>query len=261
MKYNGIIPLDRCYMFSSDNDEKYDYITEDIVPGVYPYYMISTFGNVYHRYREIIMKPSPETSGYLMISLSTKFGPKYFQIHRLVLMRFKPIQDCESLQVNHIDGNKKNNHLCNLEWVTRSENILHAYNNGLHSYGGTISEELATAIINLLKENKYQAKEIADMLGVSYSIVCDIKGKNSWNRLTKDIEFHHRKGRLYSEDDVKILCEFFQSNPKPNSYSIADYVYLALVECGFDNPEYMVDTARKIYGRKYYTNISKNYNF
>lgn len=72
--------------------------------------------------------------GYLY--LCTK--DKTYKIHRLICIAFKPIEgkdlydDYKSLQVNHIDGNKLNNHKDNLEWVEQSENINHAYENNLN---------------------------------------------------------------------------------------------------------------------------------
>ena len=49
-------------------------------------------------------------------------------IHRLVAQAFLPN---EKEQVNHKDGNKLNNHVDNLQWVTQSENMKHAYDTGL----------------------------------------------------------------------------------------------------------------------------------
>lgn len=52
-------------------------------------------------------------------------------IHRLVATTFIPNTDSKKIFVNHIDGNKQNNHVSNLEWVTPSENCTHAYQTGL----------------------------------------------------------------------------------------------------------------------------------
>lgn len=68
--------------------------------------------------------------------LSTK--DKTYKIHRIVCMAFKPIEgkdkydDYKELQVNHIDGDKLNNSVDNLEWVTQSENMNHAYKEDLN---------------------------------------------------------------------------------------------------------------------------------
>lgn len=63
---------------------------------------------------------------------------KTYKIHRIVCMAFKPIEgkdkydDYKELQVNHIDGDKLNNSVDNLEWVTQSENMNHAYKEDLN---------------------------------------------------------------------------------------------------------------------------------
>ena len=58
-------------------------------------------------------------------------GTTYIQLHRALMLAFNPIEGFENLQINHIDGNKNNNNLNNLEWVTPKENIAHAIKNKL----------------------------------------------------------------------------------------------------------------------------------
>nr|DAF58718.1 MAG TPA: homing endonuclease [Siphoviridae sp. ctxMM9] len=65
--------------------------------------------------------------------ISTDGARHRYSVHRLVLENYNPVDGMETLQVNHIDGDKQNNNLNNLEWVTCQENILHAYKNNLHS--------------------------------------------------------------------------------------------------------------------------------
>ena len=70
-------------------------------------------------------KPLPvriNNKGY--ISIRTSYGFKY--AHRLVLLTWKPIPNAEDLTVDHLDHNKRNNSLVNLEWVTQKENQLRA---------------------------------------------------------------------------------------------------------------------------------------
>ena len=69
-------------------------------------------------------------SGYLMVWLQVAPKPKNATVHRLVAQAFIPNPENKS-QVNHKDGNKHNNYVENLEWVTPSENVRHAYDNGL----------------------------------------------------------------------------------------------------------------------------------
>ena len=59
---------------------------------------------------------------------------KVCSVHRLVMKAFKPCDEMDDLQVNHIDGNKLNNRLNNLEWSTALENIRHSFQTGLQRF-------------------------------------------------------------------------------------------------------------------------------
>ena len=103
------------------------------------YYKVSNIGNVKRikafRTKNPIgyVKYYIGSHGYKTVYLSTPNAAKNFLVHRLVALAFigKP---AGRSQVNHIDGNKLNNQIDNLEWVTPSENIQHAYDTGLIDY-------------------------------------------------------------------------------------------------------------------------------
>jgi hypothetical protein len=82
------------------------------------------------------------TSGYLQFKVSGKV----FMIHRLIAKHFVPNTELKR-EVNHIDGNKKNNCISNLEWVTPKENIAHAVKNGLIKSG--INSKCSKILIDL----------------------------------------------------------------------------------------------------------------
>ena len=93
----------------------------------HPNYEISNFGRVRNRRTGRVLVPVlNRKGGYYRVKLD---GVRYY-VHRLVLLSFFNM-DGEGLDVNHIDGDKLNNHLTNLEWVTRKENIRHAHDNDL----------------------------------------------------------------------------------------------------------------------------------
>lgn len=247
------------------NEEIFRPITPRMVKGIYDYYQISNFGRVYHNYLKIIMKPGLETSGYLFITLSTNEGPKIVQLHRLVLMAFNDICDREKYQVNHINGNKQCNYLWNLEWVTRSENIIHSYNAGLHPIEETsslanINNEIAKNICNLLQQNKYTNEEIAKLTGSTIGIVASIKQGKAWKNISKDYTFISRPGKLFTDDQIINLCKYFESHEKGN-LTVNQYSKNALEYYGYNSSEKYIDSIRKLYSHKYYINISKNYKF
>ena len=78
-----------------------------------------------------IMKPTYVGKHYQMVRLCKDGKTKNMKVHRLVAEAFVSNPDNKP-QVNHIDGNKDNNCASNLEWVTNSENQIHARNNGLN---------------------------------------------------------------------------------------------------------------------------------
>lgn len=94
-------------------------------------YLISDTGKVYNKVKSNIVKQQMTSDGYLSVTLSVFKGKrKTFKVHRLVSECFIPnIHNKET--VNHNDGIKTNNHVSNLSWMTRSENIQHAWDNGL----------------------------------------------------------------------------------------------------------------------------------
>ena len=107
------------------------------VKGYENLYEISNFGRVKslgnksnHKSEKILKQCLSRKNGYLSVSLSKNGKTKSYRVHRLVAEHFIPNSN-KLFQVNHIDGNKQNNHINNLEWITCKENIHHAWNNNL----------------------------------------------------------------------------------------------------------------------------------
>lgn len=87
----------------------------------YNNYSISNIGNVRNDKTERILKTYTKPNGYKQVQLGRKTVPQY--VHRLVAKAFIPNVENKT-QVNHINGNKGDNRVENLEWVTASENSL-----------------------------------------------------------------------------------------------------------------------------------------
>ena len=78
-----------------------------------------------------IMIPLDNGKGYLRIKLSKNNFAKRVMLHRIIAKAFIPNPENKPY-INHIDGNKKNNSIENLEWCTQKENVSHAWVNGLN---------------------------------------------------------------------------------------------------------------------------------
>jgi hypothetical protein len=94
----------------------------------FPNYYVSDCGKIISKKfnKERILKTAKNKWGYLYVSITN--GKKYYSktVHRLVADTFKE-NKIKNLEVNHIDGNKLNNNIKNLEWITKSENCKHKY--------------------------------------------------------------------------------------------------------------------------------------
>ena len=102
---------------------------------VQPYIKSDCLGRTYH-YGGITLTPQTDRGGYLYVELP--IVRKKYKVHRLVAFAF--LSNPQNLpQVNHIDGNKQNNSVDNLEWVSAQENIAHAFRTGLRNINREIS--------------------------------------------------------------------------------------------------------------------------
>jgi hypothetical protein len=121
------------------------------IPAYEGLYKVSNLGRIKSILTDKYLKPSPDRFGYVRFNVFKNKKPKTLRIHRLVMEIFNPITN--KMQVNHIDGNKSNNRLDNLEWCTDSENKIHAYKHGLMTPGNQYS-------INKIKQDlpRYKLK-------------------------------------------------------------------------------------------------------
>lgn len=153
-------------------------------------------GSIYSERTNKIMNPQPDKNGYQKVALTCSDGKRHrFSVHRLILENFNPIENMQELQVNHIDGDKTNNCLSNLEWCTGDENIAHAIKTGLRNSAGShnpaakLNEEKVLIIVNKFREGKTTA-QIAREMEVSPSTIADIRKRRTWKSVTANLEFN-----------------------------------------------------------------------
>ena len=116
-----------------------------------------------------IMMPQKDAKGYLRIRLRygdvDKYGAATYKVHRLVAENFIPNPENKP-QVNHINGDKTDNRVENLEWVTSAENIAHAIENGLQDNTSQTMNEMGGQIRTAI-ERGYIIKDIAEKNGIN----------------------------------------------------------------------------------------------
>lgn len=121
--------------------------------------------------KEKILSISKSNRGYLQVCLTKNGKYKTFLVHRLVAQTFIP-NPLNKLTVNHIDGNKENNCVNNLEWATSSENIKHAFTIGIKE------------IHNKLKVNQY---DLEDNFIKTWNCITDFLKANNINLKSSNI--------------------------------------------------------------------------
>ena|ERR1035437_776423 len=157
-------------------------------------YSVSNLGNVMRtspkRGHSILTTPRliqahDNTSGYPQICIGPSGERKSVAIHRLVATAF--IENSNNLpQVNHKDGNKRNNYVGNLEWTSHHENMCHAYSLGLmgNPSGETARRaKLTNADILAIRSDTRKQYEIAEAYGVCRTHINLIQNRKIWTHV------------------------------------------------------------------------------
>ena len=148
-------------------------------------YIITKNGEIINKHNNRKVKPQPNGKGYLRVVIGQK---KYF-VHRLVSEKYIPNPENKT-QINHKDGNKLNNCVDNLEWVTNQENRNHAVQKGLHLFGEkcAYSKLKEENVIYIFQNKNMPNKILAETFNVSVSTINDIKKGRTWKQLKRYAE-------------------------------------------------------------------------
>lgn len=119
--------------------------------------------------------------GYATCGLSENKKLIYHLVHRLVANAFIP-NPKNHPQINHIDGDKTNNHVSNLEWCDRSHNQVHARKLKLQGGERTNTAKLNELCVKAIRKiyPRLTKKELADCFGVTESAITAVINKRNW---------------------------------------------------------------------------------
>lgn len=160
------------------------------------HYFVFRDGKIWSDFSRRFLKPRNHTHGYQRVTIKRR--DEY--IHRIVAACFVPNPN-GYLEINHIDGNKQNNHADNLEWCTRSHNNKHAFATGLRDYAELrqmatcekamaskrrrrkYSTETVVRIWKLFREGKSD-RMIAEIVGGTPSTIYQIRIGKTYREIT-----------------------------------------------------------------------------
>lgn len=221
-------------------------ITDIVLPGIMPYYMVSTYGRIASvKLNNACMKKSLDNNGYEIISLETVNSRKTLKVHRIVMLTFKYNENYKNLEVNHIDGIHTHNWIWNLEWVTSSENTQHAMAIGLHAKGEQAVNsiftdvevhyickqlELGVSIPDIVEEMKMRIypREYSNL----YGIISHIKNGYAWKHISSLYNIPHIPVDVFNEKEVHHICKCLEQRM---SY---DDILISLNRVNLSNSEY-----------------------
>lgn len=251
-------------------DEVWAPITSDIVPGIVENrYIVSNYGYISNIDYPIHGKVYSfnylgqfKNRAYVNLTLTDGTGILAL-VSRIVAKCFCPGYSVE-LEVNHKDGNPRNNYFGNLEWITRSENIRHAYDNNLIK--SILSDEIVHKICRLLEEDKLSAIEIAKATGLDFissnpiALISAIKKGKLWAHISKNYKIPQgRHGRIFNDDQINEICCILQE------YGVNSSALFILDKLGICVPKSNMRKYNNIISaikyKRRYTYISNNYTF
>ena len=148
-------------------------------------YKVGTFGNIWSKARKKFLSACDDGNGYLIVCVQTPIGQRTLKVHKLVARTFLK-EDKTRVAINHLDSNKYNNSLGNLERATPTENRLHAYKNnkgyaekfrGENNKFSKLTEEEVKQIRGI---KNYSNLQIAKFYNVSKSAIQAIRSGRTW---------------------------------------------------------------------------------
>lgn len=144
-------------------------------------YLIGSNGDIINS-KGLLMKQSLDSDGYKLVSLYNG-KKKTFRVHRLVAENFiRKIP--KGMEVNHIDYNRANNHVENLEIISHLENVNHSYdriaNTSKNKRNSKITVKEVREIRDKYSTGGYTQVELAEMYGLKKSAISDLLNGKSW---------------------------------------------------------------------------------
>lgn len=208
------LPEDMRLLFSGNSQLDTNIWREIHVDGVKTNYIVSRYGNIFNTSKKHLMSYHHNTSGYPTVKISNipkeGGGEKSLNmlVHRIIAQAFIPNPENKP-DINHIDGNKDNYSIDNLEWVTVSENNKHARDTGLvkikyddeHHMSKLSSSVVESIIIKYL--NGIEPSDISKELNIGKPTISAILRGIRYKRIGKKYGLSGKTRRMRFIDEYK----------------------------------------------------------
>ena len=163
----------------------------DIMPGKY---FIDEGVNVFSVYKNGYVFKCVNKDGYILVNIRNKNHKNiHMLLHKLMMLTFvgNPDSSMKNPTIDHIDGNRQNNHIDNLRYLERVNNssLKHSSVKGEKNGRSKLTEENVKDIINHLKLKDISIRKIANIYGVNERSIRDIRDKRNWTYMTENIQF------------------------------------------------------------------------
>lgn len=179
-------------------------------------FAVTSTGEVFNIQTLRRMKPYVSGYGYSYVTITQNKVRKQFFVHKLVATAFIPNTENKP-QVNHLDGDKQNNMVGNLEWATQAENTQHAYDSNLINRDGLGYQaspeniELAHSICKML-EDGFRSCDIASATGARIGYITSIRNK----KILKHVSNQYDLTKVKKQQQIDIskiykICELLST--------------------------------------------------
>lgn len=206
-----------------------------------PRYLVSNYGRFYDTKNKRFLSQSTDKDGYFRCTIFIDcVGKKTIRVNRIELLSFYPIDNYNEFVCNHKDGNKQNNFIGNLEWVTSIDNTRHGWDTGLNKNKGenhplsVYTDEQIHTFCNYI-DMGYKNYEICNMLNVSdkasrVRISATLSPiRNGLTHTDISMQYSFMNGvqeAKYSEMFAHVLCNFLSDGNIYTYKQLANYLQI-----------------------------------
>lgn len=180
----------------------------------YPNIFTNEQGEVYSNLSGKIKKLSTRINefGYVICAIPIGGGKSVSKrVHRLVAECYLP-NPHNLREVDHIDCDKQNNYLYNLEWVSSKENKRRARDNGLYDntvgvkhHGATLTEDIVRGICSDLQDG-VRNKDVCERYNLHKDVIAHIKRGDIWKHISKDYNIFVKRNTRKSVKLIQAIC-------------------------------------------------------